>query len=373
VDPRLDSEQEQLRRRAREVALEHVVPRAADIDAEAGYPAETVRALGEEGLLEDCVQPARQSTGERLLELVLVMEELGRASAGVAAAVVAHAALVARAVAARGDDEQHARWLGDLLEGRRPAALAAASSSILEDPGPTVEISGDGDVVTLSGEVPGIAGATGAELFLVPARGGGDLVGLYLVERGADGLEVEDGGRRLGLNGAGTGTLRLADVEVSASERLGPAGARADALAQLLDTGRLAHAAVSVGIAQAALDACLARTREADDEVARSQSVQWMLAARATESEAARLLTWYAADRGRPDERSEAAAMARLVACDAAVAASRRAVQVYGSRGGDRDLGVERLYRDAKAMEVHAGTSEAQRAAVARHLLPDLT
>lgn len=374
MDPRLDSDQEALRQRAREAARDHLAPRAGALDGDAGYPTEALRALGEEGLLRACVQPAQSSAGERLMDLVLVMEELGRASAGAAAAVVAHAALVGRAVAERGEEEQRARWLEDLLDGRSPAALAVAAASLLDDPGPAVEVSGDGDPVSLSGEVPDVAGATGADLFLVPVRNGGeDIVALYLVEGTAAGLEVEDGGRRLGLNGAGIGNVRLADVEVGAAQRLGPTGSQEEVLGELLDAGRLAHAAVSVGIAQAALDACLARVDEADEEVARSQSVQWMLADSATESEAARLLVWYAADRRRPDERAEAAAMARLIASDAAVAASRRAVQVYGSRGGERELGVERLYRDAKAMEVHAGASEAQRAAVARHLLPDLT
>lgn len=373
MDPRLDSDQEALRQQAREAARDHLAPRAAALDAEAVYPAAELLALGGAGLLRACVQPPRTSAGEDLVGLVLVLEELGRASAGAAAAVAVHTGIVARTVAERGDDEQRAQWLEDLLEGRRPGALVAASKSLLDDPGPGVVVTGSGDTVTLSGEVEEVPGASGAELFLVPATTETeDLVALYVLEHEAAGVSVDDTGPRLGLNGAGTGRVRVDGAPVSATQRLGPTGSQEDVLGLLLDLGRLAHAAVAVGIAEAAVDACLARVGEASPDVARSQSVQWMLADSATETEAARLLSWYAADRRRPDERREAAAMARLLAVEAAVASSRRAVQMYGSRGSRRELGVERLYRDAKAMEVHAGASEAQRAAIARCLLPDL-
>jgi alkylation response protein AidB-like acyl-CoA dehydrogenase len=127
-----------------------------------------------------------------------------------------------------------------------------------------------------------------------------------------------------------------------------------------------------VGIAREALDRALRYVDAAEDGLDRTQSVQWMMADTATETEAARLAGWYAASRRDRGERREATAMARLLAAEAAVGATRRAVQVMGVEGSSRAGGVERLYRDAKAMEMHHGASEAQRAVVARQLLPDL-
>jgi alkylation response protein AidB-like acyl-CoA dehydrogenase len=143
-------------------------------------------------------------------------------------------------------------------------------------------------------------------------------------------------------------------------------------LAAARELARVALAALCVGIGRAALEAGTAYVTGAEGDLDRSQSVQWMLADMATETEAARLLTWYAASRTVMAELSEAAAMARLIAADSAVGASRRAVQLMGPAGNQAAAGVERLYRDAKAMEIHHGAAEAQRVAVARQLLPDL-
>jgi len=141
---------------------------------------------------------------------------------------------------------------------------------------------------------------------------------------------------------------------------------------QLSDQASLGYAAVAVGIAQASIDAALEFLATSGEDLKRSQSIQWMLADSATETDAARLMTWYAASRAETGERTESAAMARLLACNAAVASSRRAVQILGQGGGLRTAGVERLYRDAKMIEIHDGSSEMQRHAAARKLLPDL-
>ena len=138
------------------------------------------------------------------------------------------------------------------------------------------------------------------------------------------------------------------------------------------DLFRIGHAGLCVGIGRAALEASIAYVSGADGALCREQPVQWMLADITTETAASRLLTWYAASRTVPGEMREVAAMARLLAADGAVRASRSAVQIFGVSGNERGSGIERLYRDAKAMELHHGAVEVQQLAVAGELLPGL-
>jgi alkylation response protein AidB-like acyl-CoA dehydrogenase len=215
-------------------------------------------------------------------------------------------------------------------------------------------------------------------LFLVPAVSyepqpeGVSAGALFILGRDSEGLDVSDEEIKLGLNGSGIAAMTLAGVRVAAEDRLPAETCGPGMLRQLTDAANLGYAAVGVGIAQAALDAALEFLAASNDDLKRSQSLQWMLADSATETDAARLMTWYAATREGTGERTESAAMARLLACNSAVLSSRSAVQILGDGGGLRTTGVERLYRDAKMIEIHDGSIEMQRRATARKLLPDL-
>ena len=239
----------------------------------------------------------------------------------------------------------------------------------MNDPAATATLHADGKEQVLEGTVSGVFGATIADVFLVATTTGAADSGveLFLVESASEGVTIGAEEAKLGLNGSGVSDLGLTSVGVQPVQRIDGSDA---VLAGGLDIARLGLAALCVGIAQAALDLATRRITASGD-LGDSQSVQWMIADSATEGEAARLTTWYASTRSG-DELTEAAAMARLLAADAAVKSTRRTLQVYGSAGSARVAGVERLYRDAKAMEVHQGSSEAQRLAIARQLLPDL-
>ncbi|MFQ5743585.1 MAG: acyl-CoA dehydrogenase family protein [Acidobacteriota bacterium] len=382
MDPILTASEAALREKARGAAREFVLPLAADIDTSLQFPPHALRALADQGLLGDCLPAEYGGSGNGLLELAVVVEEVAAASASVAAVLVSHMGLVALTLARYGSEEQKRELLPDLTSGARLATLAVdGGGSLLRGPGVGVVVADDDGAARLEGELSSVTGATAADLFLVPAflkadaRHSADAAveqELFLVTADSPGLRVDDEQPKLGLNGSGTASVTLDAVEVTAGDRLPTETSSASVLAEALDVGRLAIAALSVGLAQAALDAALEVARESADGLSKSQAVQWMLADSATETEAARLLTWYAASRSSGVEFSEAAAMARLLAADSAVASSRRAVQVFGGRGGLRSTGVERLYRDSKVMEILLGPNESQRLIVARHLLPDL-
>ncbi len=369
MDPRLNGAEKELRARAREAA-KAVKVAAAAIDAEDATPRHLLTALGEAGLLGVCLPKDFGGAGGGRIEAALVCEELGAASAGVAAIVVGH--LMAAALLESAGTEEHKRdLLPAVAVGTKIATVALDGGvSLLEEPAVAVSATSETDGLGLAGTAHVVAGAVCADLLVVPAVANDNSIVIGTVEAGAPGLSIGAKDKKLGLNGSEMAAVELSGV---VARRWGAGDAEA-ALAAARDLARIGHAALCVGIGRAALEASTAYVVGSEAGLDRAQSVQWMLADMATETEAARLLTWYAASHRHSDagELREAAAMARLVAADAAVAASRRAVQILGAEGNRRGAGVERLYRDAKAMEVHHGASESQRRAVARELLPDL-
>ncbi len=379
MNPRLNEAEALLQEKARRICEESVRPEAATADAELRFPAVSMQALADGELLGVCLPEEFGGTGGTLTDLVLVLEEVGRASASLGAVIVHHVGIVGRTLVAHGSDAQKERILPELIAGKRIACLATVTD------GATVARFRAGVGATdesgsqkLGGELTMVTGAAVASLFLVPTVSydpEGEAVpggGVFLVERDSDGLSVGEEERKLGLNGSGTANVALAGVQVGEAQRLPGAICGPGVIKQLSDQASLGYAAVAVGIAQASIDAALEFLATSGEDLKRSQSIQWMLADSATETDAARLMTWYAASRAGTGERTESAAMARLLACNAAVASSRRAVQILGQGGGLRTAGVERLYRDAKMIEIHDGSSEMQRHAAARKLLPDL-
>lgn len=366
MDPRLNAAEEELRARAREAA-EAVKVAAAAIDEEDTTPRDLLTALGAAGVLGACLPQDFGGAGGGRIEAALVCEELGAASAGAAAIVVGHL-MAASLVESVGNEDDKRDLLPALAAGTKIATVALDGEvSLLEEPAVAVTATLAADELGLAGMAHAVAGAACADLLVVPAAvGDGTIIGT--VDAGAPGLTIGAKEQKLGLNGSEMVSVGLSGV---IGRRLG-AGDAGPALATARDLARIGHAALCVGIGRAALEASTAYVVSSDAGLDRAQSVQWMLADMATETEAARLLTWYAASRSGAGKLREAAAMARLVAADAAVAASRRAVQILGPEGNRRSAGVERLYRDAKAMEVYHGASESQRRAVARELLPDL-
>jgi len=369
MDPRLNDAETDLRDRIREAATV-VAAAASDIDRGGATAVDAVGSLAAAGALGVCSPEASGGTGGGLVELALAGEEIGAASASVGVIVVGH--LVAGSlIDVLGSDAQKQEWLPAVAAGTTLVALATDSGgSLLDAPGVGATATPEGDGLRLDGTARAVAGATLADLLVVPVQAA-DTVMVAVVDAHGDGVTVGAEAAKLGLNGAGLATVEFSGVRVPPTSVLTSADVVV-ALAAAADGARIGNAAVSVGIGRAALDVATAYVIASEDGLDREQSVQWMLADMATETDAARLLTWYAASRTSAAELREAAPMARLLAADAAVRASRSAVQIFGTMGNERGAGIERLYRDAKAMEIHHGASESQRLAVARELLPDL-
>ena len=344
MNPLLNEQQQELLEKAQAAVDQHVVPAADRIDAEAAGCREVLRELSAAGLLDG------GGAEQPMLDIALRVEQIARKSGAVATVAATHSVAT-----------MLVRSAGISL----PEAVAA--DALLALAHGSVEATATDSGHRLDGQTGLTPGATLADWLLVDAGQSG----LFLVPADADGVSIGEPAGLLGLNGCGAAEVSFSGVMVVSSARVG--GAEEATTAR--DLQQVAYGAVAVGLARGALDAALdevQQRREDGDRLDRSQAVQWILADNATETEAARVAVWYAACQTPGAAQGEAAAMGRLLAAEAAVQSTRRTLQVFGERGLTRGAGVERLYRDAKLMEVLGGTNETQLARVAQYLLPDL-
>ncbi|MCC7008421.1 MAG: acyl-CoA dehydrogenase family protein [Acidobacteria bacterium] len=376
MDFSLSPAQEAFLDRVRAFARDEVAPRAAEIDATARYPRELVARAAEVGLLAMTLPPPAGG-GQACLTSALAIELVAGASATVAVILTVTNALVVEPIAVAGTAAQRDAWLHRLASGAALGAFAlseadAGSDSANQQARATPVPEG----YVLSGTKVWVANAEQADVAIVFAATAGDgprrQISAFLVPLDAPGVS-----RRpcdsLGVRGLGCVDLIFDRVSLPSDARLGPEGGGFAIAMRALQGGRIAIAAQALGVGQSALDEALeyARTRHAFGQpIGQFQAIQFQLADLATELEAARLLTWRAADLyDRSPSVVKEAAMAKLQASEAAHAAADRAMQILASSGYRRGSRLERLFRDARATEIYQGTSEVQRLLIAKALL----
>lgn len=370
----LTAEQARFQQAARDFADTAVAPRAAEIDASDRFPADLVSAGAAQGLLGVTVPEALGGAGRDHVCYALAIEAVAAASATLGAILVVNNSLVAEVLQRFGTAEQKERWLARLASGRSLGAFALSEAQAGTDAArqeTTAAAAGDGYV--LRGRKVWVANGAVAEVAVIfaatgPAAGGRG-VSVFLVPTDRPGLRREPTADPLGVRGLGCVDLRLDDVEVGPDALLAGPGRGFDVARWALDGGRIAIGAEALGVGRAAFDEALrhARTRETFGRpIGRYQAIQWPIADTATELEAARMLVLRAAAAKDVRERIPLeASMAKLAASEAALRAADRAMRILASAGYRRGTVVERLLRDARALEIVAGTSEAQRMIIA--------
>lgn len=360
-----------------EFAATVVAPRAAAIDETGSFPLDVVQAAARHGLLGATVPRHWGGAGLDFLSYVLAIEAIARASATVAVSLTVTNSLVADVIAHAGRARHRDTWLRKLASGEAIGAFALSEADAGTDAANqrtrAVKTAGG---FHISGRKVWVANAEVASVVLVFAstrpglRGQG--VTAFLVPMSAPGITKTARADSLGVRGLGCMDLEL-DVEVSEDQIVGGVDQGFRLAMWALQGGRVAIAAQALGIGAAALAEAIeyARTREAFGQpIANYQAIQWMLADRATELEAARMLTWKAATlKDRQERITLEASMAKLAASEAAHRAADRAMQILASAGYRRGSNVERLFRDVRATEIYQGTSEAQRMIIAGRLL----
>lgn len=354
-----------------------VAPRAAAIDETGEFPLDVMRAAAAEGLLGMTVPVQWGGLGLDYVSYALAIERLSRASATVAVSLVVHHSLVADLLAHAGRTTQKETWLRRLSSGDAIGAFALSEVDAGTDAAnqqTRAERTPQG--YRIIGHKVWVANADVASLLVVFAstrpglRGQG--VTAFLVPAASPGIVRTARADSLGVRGLGCMDLDL-DVEVGEEQVLGSVDQGFRLAMWALQGGRVGIAAQALGIGAAAIDEAIGfakRRHTFGKPIASYEAVQWMLADVATELEAARLLTWKAADaKDRQDRSRIESSMAKLAASEAAHRAADRAMQIMASTGYRRGSTIERLFRDVRATEIYQGTSEAQRMILADGLL----
>lgn len=358
-------------------AREIVAPRAAAIDESGEFPLDVMREAAGRGLLGLAVPKAWGGLGLDYVSYVVAIEALARASATVAVSVVVHHSLVAELLAHLGRAEQKEQWLRRLASGEVIGAFALSEAEAGTDAAnQSTRAVKTGGGYRVTGSKVWVANADVASVAVVFAstRPGqrGEGITAFLVPMDTPGITRTARADSLGVRGLGCMDLAF-DIEVSDDHVLGAVDQGFRAAMWALQGGRVGVAAQALGIGEAALAEAIrfAKNRQAFGQpIADFQAVQWMLADAATDLEAARMLTWKAADaKDRQERLGLEASMAKLAASEAAHRAADKAMQILASEGYRRGSTVERLFRDVRATEIYQGTSEAQRMIIAAGIL----
>jgi butyryl-CoA dehydrogenase len=379
-------EQQALRRLVRDFAEGEIAPHAERWDAEHTFPTAVVRQMGDLGLFGIPFPEEYGGGGADLTTLCIAIEELGRVDQSLAITLEAGVGLGANPIYRFGTEAQRQQWLPDLCAGRALGGFGLTEPDAGSDAGGTRttarleggERDGDGEWV-IDGEKAFItnSGTDITSLVTVTARTGGDGAGTpeistIVVPAGTPGLTVQPPYRKMGWHASDTHGLSLSGCRVPAANLLGERGRGFAQFLEILDEGRIAIAALAVGVIRCCLDQSVAYAGERQAfgrPIGANQAVAFACSDLAVMAESAGLLTYQAAwrrDSGRPFKRQ--AAMAKLYATESAVTATRIATQVFGGYGFMDETLVARQYRDAKILEIGEGTSEIQRLVIARDL-----
>lgn len=379
MDFELNPEQQALRAMLQDFVRRRIAPVAREWEHAGRYPEEIAEALAELGLFGMLVPPEYGGIGLDAVSYAIVFEELSRGWMGVAGILGSHS-MATLLISRYGTEEQRRRWLPDLASGKRRSGLA------LTEPGAGSDLQG---ISTIARRTDGHYVVRGTKTWITNARHADPLpvlvktepsaapphrgMSILLVEQDTPGYSVSRDLGKLGYKGPESCEVVFQEARVPAENLLG--GTEGRGLQQalsVLEFGRINVAARSVGIAQAAYDQALAYARERrafGRAIAEFQAVQHKLADLATEVQAARLLTWWAASRVGNQRTDVETGMAKYFASEVALRSALTSMRIHGGYGYSTEFDVERLYRDAPLMAIGEGTNDILRTVIARGLL----
>ena len=379
----LPAETEQFRSVVRDFADRVIAPKAEEWDRDHRFPVEVVTQMGELGLFGLPFPEEYGGSGSDFLTLCVAIEEIARVDQSLAITLEAGVGLGANPIFQFGTDEQRERWLPDLCAGRALGGFGLTEPDAGSDAGGTRTralldestnewvINGEKAFITNSGtDITSIVTITARTDS--PGGGGKPEISAIVVPAGTDGFEVQPPYRKMGWHASDTHGLAFADCRVPEANVLGEKGRGFANFLSILDDGRVAIAALAVGVIQCCLEESVRYANERNAfgrAIGSNQAVAFMCSDLAVMVETARTLTYRAAwlkDQGRPFKQE--AAIAKLYATESAVSATRMATQVFGGYGFMDETLVARQYRDAKILEIGEGTSEIQRLVIARGL-----
>ena len=382
MDFDLSEEQKFWQKTVHDFVAKEVQPKAHEVDVNYEFNWEATRKMGPLGLLGLNIPEEYGGAGVDSISAAIAIEELGWGCGSTALAIAAHNGLGTTPIVLFGSEELKKKWLPLVSSGKNKLGALA-----LTEPGAGSDLQGgvttkavkDGNDWVINGAKMWCTNASIAEYIITLVRtdpaGGSRSLSMILVPTDTKGLVIGPAEKKMGLHGSPTHAVTYEDVRVPHGNLIGEKGKGLHQTLTTLDGGRISIGALSVGLAQAALEHAVnyARERKAFGKpIAEQQAIQWMLADAATEIEAARTLLYKAAwlkEQGR--NYNKEAAMAKMYATEMAERVSRNAIQIHGGYGYSSEYPVERIYRDARLMTIGEGTSEIQRLVIARHILAE--
>ncbi len=378
VDFSLTKEQQELQEKVRDFAQREMIPNARKYDESAEFPWDIVKKAYDEGLMNGPVPKEYGGNGHNIFESALASEELGAGCVGIGICMDANT-LALTPLLLGASEEQKKRFFGQIVDSKGVAAYA------LTEPNAGSDVAGikstailHGDKYILNGHKRFITNGGVSEFITVfaladPERGARSL-SAFVVPTNSPGVKIVSNLKKMGQRASMQTEFIFEDVEVPKENLIGGEGQGFVLAMKTFERTRTGVAALSVGNARAAYENALEWSKKRiqfGKPVAANQGVSFMLADMATEIEAARLVTWYAAwtyDNGK-NTKNMLSAMAKLYASDVAMKVTTDAVQIMAGEGYSTDYLVEKMMRDAKLCQIYEGTNQIQRLVIGKSIL----
>jgi alkylation response protein AidB-like acyl-CoA dehydrogenase len=380
LDFQLNEEQLQLKKSVREFAEREILPNVMKWDEESHFPLETIKQVGELGLMGSIFPLEYGGAGMGYVEYATAIEELSRVDGSVGIIVAAHTSLCSNHIFLAGSEEQKRRYVPKLATGEFIGAWGLTEPGAGSDAGSArMSAVRRGDCYILNGTKTFCTNGHYADVVVVVAvtdkAAGTHGLSAFVVEKGTRGFRPGKKENKLGLRASDTAELIFEDCVIPRQNLLGKEGDGFIDAMRILDGGRISIAALGLGMAQGAFEAAVKYSKQRKQfgqMISEFQAIQWKLADMATEIDAARLLTLRAAamkDAGL--KTTMESSMAKLYSSEVAVRCANESVQIHGGYGFIKDYPAEKYYRDVKLCTIGEGTSEIQRLVIARQLLKD--
>lgn len=374
----LNEEQRMIQAMVRDLARNVMLPTAAERDSTKEFPAENIKKMGELGLMGMSIPPEYNGAGVDTISYSLAVQEIGYACASTAVIMSVHNSVSCGPIYRFGSDFLKEKYLKPLASGELLGCFALTEPGAGSDPASQRSTAKrQGDTYILNGTKAFVTSGRNADVVVATAytdkskrhRG----ISAFVLEKGLPGFTVGPEEDKMGQRASDTTSLIFEDCKVPAENLLGEEGDGFIIAMTALDEGRIGIASMSVGIAQACLDAAIGYAKEREQfgsPISKFQGIRWMIADMAVQIEAARLLTFNASAMKDKGERfTTEASMAKLFASEMANRVAYQALQIHGGYGYSKEYPVERYYRDARVTTIYEGTSEVQRIVIANNVI----
>jgi alkylation response protein AidB-like acyl-CoA dehydrogenase len=374
----MNENQKMITQMVRDFADKEIRPNLMKWDESQELPRETLRKMGELGLMGVLVPTEYGGSGFGYMEYITAIVEVAKVCGSIGLSMAAHNSLCTGHIMYFGSEEQKKKFLPKLATCESLGAWALTEPNTGSDAmRMQCTAEKDGDYWVINGTKTWITHGKSSDVIVAIVRTGEllDSRGMtaFVIERGHEGLKAGKKEDKLGMRCSETAEVIFDNCRVHESQILGKEGEGFIQAMKILDGGRISIASLSIGIAKGAYEASLAYSKEREQfgkPISRFQGIAFKLADMATEIEASELLTFQAGDmKNRAVELTKQSAMAKYYASEVAVKVSTDAVQIFGGYGYTKEFPVEKFYRDSKLCTIGEGTSEIQKLVISRQIL----